>query len=93
MIGKNVLHIRIQQKKNYQNDELFLLGFENVLKMQVSVINKLMKNSKQILKTFWDEGCSSEKKKFFGISKKKYPVFSTLLNLVADKFCVLLLRV
>ena len=35
---KNGLNIRIQQEKNYQNDELFLLWFEKVLKMQGSVI-------------------------------------------------------
>ena len=38
MLGKNGLHIRIQQEKSYQNDELFFLGFEKVLKMQASVI-------------------------------------------------------
>ena len=36
--GKSGLHIRIQQEKGYQNDELFFLGFEKALKMQVSVI-------------------------------------------------------
>ena len=41
-MGKNGLHIRIQQEKSYQNDELLFLGFEKVLKMQASVIdNKL----------------------------------------------------
>ena len=37
MLGKNGLHIRIQQEKSYQNDKLFYLGFEKVLKMQASV--------------------------------------------------------
>ena len=36
-LGKNGLHIRIQQEKNYQNDELFFLGFKKVLKMQAHV--------------------------------------------------------
>ena len=40
MLGKNGLHIRIQQEKSYQKDELFFLGFEEVLKMQASVVNK-----------------------------------------------------
>ena len=38
MLGKNGLHIRIQQEKSYQNDKLFYLGFEKVLKMKASVI-------------------------------------------------------
>ena len=38
MLGKIGLHICIQQEKNYQNDELFFLGFEKVLKLQASVI-------------------------------------------------------
>ena len=38
MQGKNSLDIRNQQEKNYQNDELFFLGFEKVKKMQASVI-------------------------------------------------------
>ena len=38
MLRKNGLHIRIQQEKIYQNDELFSLGFEKVLRMQASVI-------------------------------------------------------
>ena len=37
--GKNGLQIRNQQEKSYQNDELFNLGFEKVLKTQASVIN------------------------------------------------------
>ena len=41
MLGKNGLHIRIQQEKSYQNDKLFYLGFEKVLKMQASVISSL----------------------------------------------------
>ena len=38
MLGKNGIHIRIQQEKSYQNDKLFYLGFGKVLKMQASVI-------------------------------------------------------
>ena len=38
VLGKNRLHIRIQQEKSYQNDELFFLGFEKFIKMQASVI-------------------------------------------------------
>jgi len=38
VLGKNGLHIRIQQEKSSQNDKLFYLGFEKVLKMQASVI-------------------------------------------------------
>ena len=38
MLGKNGLHIRIQQVKSYQNDELYFLGVEKVLKMQASVM-------------------------------------------------------
>ena len=38
MLRKNDLHIRITQEKSYQNDEVFFLGFEKVLKMQPSVI-------------------------------------------------------
>ena len=38
MQGKNGLNIRNQQEKSYQNDELYFLRFEKVLKMQVSVI-------------------------------------------------------
>ena len=32
VLGKKGLSIRIQQEKNYQNDELFFLGFEKVWK-------------------------------------------------------------
>ena len=32
MQGKNGIDIRNQQEKSYQNDELFVLGFEKVLK-------------------------------------------------------------
>ena len=39
MLGKKGLNIRIQQEKCYQNEELFLLGFEKVIKMQSSVID------------------------------------------------------
>ena len=45
MLGKNGLYIRIQQEKSYQNDELFFLGFEKVLKMQASVIGRCSANS------------------------------------------------
>ena len=38
MPGKNGLLIQIQQEKSYHNDELFYLGFENVLKMHASVM-------------------------------------------------------
>ena len=38
MQGKNGLNIHIQQEKTYQNDALFILGFEKVLKMKSSVI-------------------------------------------------------
>ena len=38
MLGKNDLHIRIQQEKSYQIDEFFCLGFEKVLEMRASVI-------------------------------------------------------
>ena len=38
MLGKNGLHIRIQHEKLYQNDELFFLGSEKVLKMQAGVM-------------------------------------------------------
>ena len=38
MLGKNGVHIRIQQEKSYHNVKLFYLGFEKVLKMQGSVI-------------------------------------------------------
>ena len=38
MIEKNGLQKRIQQEKSYQNDEVFFLGFEKVLKVQASVI-------------------------------------------------------
>ena len=38
MQGKNGLDSRNQQDKSYQNDELFLFGFEKALKMQASVI-------------------------------------------------------
>ena len=44
MLGKNGLYVRIQQEKSYQNDELFLLGVEKVLKMQASVVNFHNKN-------------------------------------------------
>ena len=37
VLRKNSLHIRIQQEKGYQNDEIFFYGFEKVLKMQASV--------------------------------------------------------
>ena len=33
VLGKNGLHIRIQQEKSYQNDKLFYLGFEKVIKI------------------------------------------------------------
>ena len=49
MLGKNGLHIRIQQDKSYQIVELFFLGFEKVLKMQASVCNWG--------KFFWDVFC------------------------------------
>ena len=39
MLGKSGLHIRIQQEKSYQNNELFFLRSEKVLKMQGSVID------------------------------------------------------
>ena len=39
MLGKNGFHIRIQHEKSYQNDEVFFLGFEKVLKVQASAIN------------------------------------------------------
>ena len=42
---KNVLNIRIQQEKNYLNDEHFFLGFENVLKMQASVFCSITDHS------------------------------------------------
>ena len=35
---KNGLNICFQQEKSYQNEDLFYMGFEKVLKMQVSVI-------------------------------------------------------
>ena len=38
VLGKIGLHIRIQQEKSYQKDEIFFLGSEKVLKMQASVI-------------------------------------------------------
>ena len=38
MLGKIGLNICIQQGKGYQNDDLFSMGFESVLKMQASVI-------------------------------------------------------
>ena len=38
MLGKICFHIRIQQEKSYQNDELFFLGFEKVSKMQAGII-------------------------------------------------------
>ena len=38
VMGRNGLHICIQQEKSYQNGELFFLGFEKALKMQASVI-------------------------------------------------------
>ena len=41
MLGKNCLNIRLQLEKSYQNEELFLLRFEKVLKMQASVIDCL----------------------------------------------------
>ena len=44
MLGKNGLHIRIQQEKSYQSDKLFFLGFEKVLKMQVRVVLELHLN-------------------------------------------------
>ena len=36
--NKKKLNIRIQQEESYQNDVLFFLCFENVLKIQASVI-------------------------------------------------------
>ena len=45
MLGEIGLHIRIQQEKSYQNDELVFLGFEKVLKMQVSVIDQSSETS------------------------------------------------
>ena len=47
MLGKNGLHIRIQPEKCYQDDKLFYLGFENVLKMQASVIHHKTSSKKQ----------------------------------------------
>ena len=38
VLAKKGLHIRIQQEKNHQNDQLLYLGFEKVLKMQASDI-------------------------------------------------------
>ena len=37
MQGKNGLHIRTQEEKSYQNDELFFLRFDKDLKMEASV--------------------------------------------------------
>ena len=44
MLEENGLNIRTQREKSYQNDELFFLGFENVLKMQTSVIGTRVHN-------------------------------------------------
>ena len=38
MLGKNGLHIRIQQEKGYQSDEIYFLGFQKNLKIQASAI-------------------------------------------------------
>ena len=38
MFGKNALRIRIQEEKSFQNNELFFLGFEKVIKIQAGVI-------------------------------------------------------
>ena len=38
--GKNGSNIHIQQKKSYQSDELFFMGFENAVKIRASVINE-----------------------------------------------------
>ena len=48
MLGDNGLNIRIQHEKNYQNDELFVLGFEKGLKMQACVIFHLQRNDSSI---------------------------------------------
>ena len=40
VLGKNGLYDWIQEKKSCQNDELFFMGIEKVLKMQASVISK-----------------------------------------------------
>ena len=37
VLGKNSLNIRFKQEQNTQRDELFFLGFEKGLKMQVSM--------------------------------------------------------
>ena len=37
VLGKAGLHIRNQQEKSYQNDELFFLEYEKVLRMQTRV--------------------------------------------------------
>ena len=42
---KNGLNFRIQQEKSYQNEELFFLGFEKVLKMQARAVLFFSKNS------------------------------------------------
>ena len=60
VLGKNGLHIRIQQEKSYQYNELFFLGFEKVLKMQASEINVRYEgyhfhvNRKKLLKFWYD---------------------------------------
>ena len=46
MLGKKDLHMRIQLEKSYQNDELFFLGFQKVLKMQASVIERVIMNKR-----------------------------------------------
>ena len=43
VLGKNSLHIRIQQEKSYHRDEVIFLVFEKVFKMQASVIRSAQK--------------------------------------------------
>ena len=38
VLGKSGLNIRINQEKNYQNDELFFFAFVEVLKMQARIM-------------------------------------------------------
>ena len=51
-VGKNDLNICIVKEKSYQNDELFFMGIEMVLKLQASVIFHY------IIKPVWEFGWS-----------------------------------
>ena len=74
MQGKNGSDIRNQQEKSYQNDKVFFLRFEIVLKMRASVINTF--DSKTIFGK-WEilPACPKSKRQIF----EKYIKFKLML--------------